>query len=116
MFEGLVQKIAAHPRYGPAVAGAAAQGARLVLNYHSHGSPMDYCVSVCVRALNPLKLFGQEDPLQELAHVRGFGRTQEECLPLCTELGAALQSHYRLAQAPEILLNGGPCPASPLAG
>lgn len=116
MFEGLVQKIAAHARYGPAVAGAAERGAPLILNYHTHGSPLDYCVSVCVREINPLKLFGQDDPLLELAHVRGFGRTAEECVPLCGELGRTLQAHYRLAQAPEIFLNGKPYPASPLPG
>lgn len=114
MFELLVQKIAAHPRYGPAVADAARRGAPLILNYHSHGNPADFCVSVCAREPNPLQLFGQEDPLFELAHIKGFGRSREECVPLCGPLGAALQAHYALAQPPEIYLNGRPYPASSL--
>jgi len=113
MFESLVQKIAAHARYGPAVADAVARKASLVLNYHSHGAPTDFCVSVCARQPVLLQIVGQEEPLLELAHIKSFGRTPEECEPLCAELGTALQAHYRLEQPPAVYFEGRPRPAAP---
>lgn len=114
MLEPLAEKIGAHPRYGPALAEAVAQGAPLILNYHTHGAPEDFCVSVCTRAPNPLQILGQGEELIELAHVKSFGRTLEDCVPLCVALGEALAARYRLAQLPGIYLNGRPYPASPL--
>ena len=72
MFEDLVQKIAEHSKYGPAMQGAMAGNAPLVLNYHNHLGESSYCVSICAREHNPVKLLDtSEETLEELAHIRG---------------------------------------------
>ncbi|HEX9795266.1 MAG TPA: hypothetical protein VGC54_14885 [Planctomycetota bacterium] len=116
IFEILLQKIEAHPRYGPGMRRAAGTGGRLALNYHSHGDPASFCVSICAVSANPLKIFGQEDELEELVHVKEFGPGEAECVPLCLGLGGAIQEHYLLADRPEIWLNGKPYPVTDEGG
>ena len=68
MFTDLIQKIADHPRYGPAVQGAVEQGLPLALNCHSHGPESDDCVSICTIVEPVIELIG-ETQLEELAHI-----------------------------------------------
>lgn len=113
MFDQLIERIRAHEKYGPAVREAAAAGAAIILNYHTHGGPTGYCVSICRRKLGGLPVLGQPEPLEELAHIRGVGRTEQECVPLMTLFGERLQAHYRLPAPPAIYLNGRPSPPPP---
>ncbi len=111
--EDLPRAIAEHPRFGPQVAEAVRLGRRLILNYHHHGDPTTWCVAVCVSgADSPLRIFGQEEVLEELAHIRGFGRDEAEGLDRCLDLGRALQEFHGLEELPELYLQGRPWPAS----
>lgn len=113
-FEEITQKIEAHPRYGPAMRQAVAEKADLVLNYHNHGptGPEGYCVSICKRGVDdsPMGLMGLNENLEELVHIKGFGRDEGDCIPLSAALGRALKSYYLLRDEPEIYLNGKPFP------
>ncbi|KAA3611785.1 MAG: hypothetical protein DWQ01_06790 [Planctomycetota bacterium] len=112
--EDIIQKIEGHARYGPALRQALESGGTLVLNYHSHGpvGPEGYCVSICERRQgdSPRQLMGLEVGLEELVHIRGFGRSQDDCLPQCAALGDLLARHYQLDQPPEIFFQGKPYP------
>ena len=113
MFDALVQKIAEHSKYGPAMQGAMAGNAPLVLNYHNHLGESSYCVSICAREHNPVKLLDTgEETLEELAHIQGFGKGEADCLPLTKAFSEALCKHYKIERPPDIYLNGKPLPAS----
>lgn len=114
MFEPLIRMIEEHPRYGPAMAQAASRGLPLVLNYHTHSGEDAYCVSICTKMGHPVAFFESKDGLlEELVHVREFGKSEADCVPLTSTLSAELQAHYGQEQAPEIYLNGKPLPQTP---
>jgi len=106
-FSSLAEQVAQHANYGPAVQGAIAAGLPLVLNYHTHSAESDYCVSICALIESPIKLLGK-DELQELAHIRGFGATEEECIPRSRAFGVALRDRLALEGEFVIYLNGEP--------
>lgn len=111
-FDLVCDKIAAHPSYGPKVEEAVRGGRQLVLNYHTHGPDQAYCVSVCVRN-ESLAGLGIDAPLEELAHVRGIGKSREECAPRMEAFAARLAARHRLAKAPVVFLDGEPFVANP---
>jgi hypothetical protein len=113
VFDELISRIETHDKYGPAMREAAAAGAAIILNYHTHGGPTGYCVSLCRRKSGGLPVLGQPEPLEELAHIRGVGRTEQECRPLMTLFGDRLRAHYGLSAPPLIYLNGKPVPPQP---
>lgn len=109
MFAELVQRIADHPRYGPAVEGAVARGDHIVLDYHTHGPDHGYCISIC--SLQPTLIPGFGTPeTEELAHVRGFGQSEDQCVPLTTGLADALRERYGVGteNGLSVYLNGKP--------
>jgi len=106
-FDGLAEQVAQHENYGPAVQAAIAAGTPLVLNYHTHAPDSDYCVSICTLIESPIKLLGT-DELQELAHIRGFGATEEECIPRSTAFASALRDRLSIDSEFAIYLNGEP--------
>ncbi len=108
MFEGLIQQIEAHASYGPAMKQAASQQACLILNYHTHGPGTGYCVSICSQQSGLLPVLGQSLPVEELVHVKGIGKTEDQCLSLMAPLSNALVAHYGLEHSPTIHLNGKP--------
>jgi hypothetical protein len=113
-FDLVLEKIAQHPSYAAAVRGAAADGRRLVLNYHTHGPGQGYCASVCARNEGLPDLGGVlrlGDELEELAHIRGVGREEAECRPMMEAFGALLRQRFRLDHAPAIWLDGRPLEA-----
>ena len=112
MFETLIEKIEAHPTYGPAIQQAATEQWSLVLDYHNHGDPSAWCVAICTKQDNLIPLLGGPEKLQELAHIRGLGRAEFECLSLMAPLGEELRAHYTLEQNPVIYLNGAPFESS----
>jgi len=108
MFDGIISQIEAHEKYGPAVREAAGAQSALILNYHTHGGPSGYCVSICRRKPGGLPVFGQAEEVEELAHIRGVGRTAQEGLPLMDAFARELQEHYKLQASPQIRLDGRP--------
>lgn len=110
-FDMVLDRIAEHASYGPAVRSAAADGRRLALNYHTHGPEQGYCASVCALDGATLDLGGLlrlGGDLVELAHIRGVGKSEEECGMRMAVFASLLRARYRLAQDPEIYLDGQP--------
>lgn len=113
MFESLIQRIQGHPKYKSAMDAAVAAKRPLVLNYHTHSAEEDYCVSICAKLDQPIQLLEtSEGSLEELVHVRGFGKTEDECLPLTSALSVELCEHYGIDRPLTIYLNGKPLPGA----
>jgi hypothetical protein len=106
MFERMIELIEAHATYGPAMKDAAAAGAQIILDYHTHGPGTGYCVSIAKK--KGLPMLGQPQPLQELVHIRGVGQDPTQCQALMSALGQELVAHYQLKQTPLIYLNRKP--------
>ncbi len=105
--EGLVQKILIHSKYGPAMEKALAGDDALVLNYHNHRGESSYCVSICAKLQTPVKLPStDQETLEELVHIEGFGKSEADCLPLTKAFSEALCRHYEIEGPLEIYLNG----------
>jgi hypothetical protein len=106
-FDHVCDRIAAHATYSVKVENAARTGAQFLLNYHTHGAGQDYCVSVCVRP-ESLAQVGLPAPQEELAHIRGIGKSREECGSLMEALATRLAVRYGLKQMPLTFLDGVP--------
>lgn len=106
-FDLVCDRIAAHPGYSVKVEKAARAGEQLILNYHTHGPGETYCASVCIRN-ESLPQHGLHAPLEELAHIRGIGKTAEECGPLMEAFAARLAYRYGLKTMPVVFLDGVP--------
>lgn len=106
-FDLVCDKIAAHPSYSVKVEKAARAGEQLILNYHTHGPGQDYCASVCVRN-ETLAQHELPSPLEELAHIRGIGKTGEECGPRMEAFAARLANRYGLKRMAVVFLDGVP--------
>ena len=111
MYERLIQQIEEHATYAPAMRDAVARGAQLILNYHNHAPGQPYCISICVKADSVLPVLGQDVPVDELVHVKGFGQNESQCRELVVPLAEELVAHYGLKERPEIVLNGDPLPS-----
>lgn len=110
-FDMVIDRIDEHERYGPAVRAAASDGRTLALNYHTHGPDQGYCASVCALGGETLDLGGVMRlgaDLEELAHIRGIGRSEGECGPRMAVFASLLRARYRLERVPEIYLDGNP--------
>ena len=112
-FEGLLQKIVHHSKYGPAMEEALANNIPLVLNYHNHRGESSYCVSICAELQSPVKLLDTDQAtLDELVHIEGFGKNEADCLPLSEALSEALCGYYEIEGPLQIYLNGKHLPSS----
>jgi hypothetical protein len=110
-FDAVIERIEAHESYGPALRRAVEQGRHLALNYHTHGPEQGYCASVCALQGETLDLGGLMRlgaDLSELAHIRGVGRSAQECGPRMAVFASLLRARYRLRRDPEIYLDGRP--------
>ena len=108
MFEKMIELIEGHASYGPAMKAAALGQAQLIVNYHTHGEPTGYCVSIAKKKDTSLKILGQAEPLVELVHIKGVGQEESECHSLMSALGRELKEHYQMERFPLIYLNGQP--------
>jgi hypothetical protein len=110
-FDMVLDRIAEHERYGPALRRAVEQDRALALNYHTHGPDQGYCASVCALQGATLDLGGVMrlgGDLEELAHIRGVGKSVEECGTRMAVFASLLRARYRLKREPEIYLDGQP--------
>jgi len=97
--EALVrEQIQVHPKYSSNIKQTVDVGKPFYLDYHSHDSDGKFCVSIRT---------GQ-DKDDELCHIKGFGKNEEECKPLMSMLGNKLKEFYKLDYTPQIFLNGQP--------
>ncbi len=109
MFEKLIEMIEGHPRYAPALKNAVERDLPLVLNYHTHQGVGTWCVSICTRMGFPVPFFeDQESMLEELVHIRSFGREKGDCIRLTSTLADELARHYEMNTKPELWLEGNP--------
>ena len=108
MFEQMIQLIEAHAAYGPAMKKAAEEQAQLVLDYHTHGGPSGYCVSITRKSDAPFSIMRTPGSPTELVHIKGVGEAESQCHPLMSALGRELKEHYQLEHLPVITLNGQP--------
>ena len=108
MFEKMIQLIEQHASYGPAMREAAEGQVQLVLNYHTHGEPTGYCVSVTKKKDSLLMTAKDAEPQAELVHIKGVGKEESQCFSLMSALGRELQEQYQLKHPPLVYLNGKP--------
>ena len=106
-FDGLIEKIEAHPVYALNIRKAVTSEELIVLNYHTHGPGHGFCTSLCTRAKG-LPIAGQAPLLIELAHIKGVGNEERECQTLMSSFGSRLRLHYGLDTNPLIYINGQP--------
>ena len=95
----MIEMIEQHQNYGPAMKAAAADQQQLVLNYHTHGGPSGYCVSICAKEENPLQILGQAETLNELVHITGVSQEEGHIETLMPELAMELLGHYQLEKS-----------------
>ena len=105
-FDGIIEKIVAHPAYSKSISAAVEAKRPLILNYHTHGPGQGYCVSVC-GIPKGLPVLGQKPLLEEWAHIKGIASKEEECEFLMRAFGLRLKAYYELSEMPKIFLNGG---------
>jgi hypothetical protein len=109
MFEKLIEQIEAHPRYAPAMRNAVDRRLPLALNYHTHQGIGTWCVSICTRVGTPVMFMeDQTAMLEELVHIRDFGRERGDCVRLTATLADELARHYGMEEKPELWLEGNP--------
>ncbi len=108
MFEKMIQLIERHASYGPAMREAAEGQVQIVLNYHTHGEPTGYCVSVTKKKDSILTTARDAGPQTELIHIKGVGKEESQCFLLMSAFGRELQAQYQLKHPPLVYLNGKP--------
>ena len=108
MFENMIQLIEQHASYGPAMREVAEGQHQLVLNYHTHGGPTGYCVSIAKKRDSILTTARDSGSSAELVHIKGVGEEESQCIPLMSALGRELQQKYQLNHPPLVYLNGKP--------
>ncbi len=108
LFDALIQRLQTHESYGPAMTECSTKQAQIVLNYHTHGIGHGYCVSIATLEASLIPILGQQPRLKEVAHIRGIGQEETQCVPLMTLLGKKLQQTYHIQKTPAIYLNGHP--------
>ena len=103
----LIQKIEAHDKYGPALRAAAQTQKPIIRDYHTHGPGQDYCLSIKTQK-GGLPVLGQAPQMEELAHIKGLGKTLDEWIPIMGVLGEQMRAFYKLNALPHIFVNGKP--------
>ena len=69
--------------------------------------------SICATLQSPVKLLDtDQETLEELVHIEGFGKSEADCLPLTKAFSEALCTHYKIEGPLEIYLNGKHLPSS----
>ena len=76
------------------------------LNYHTHPDEDSYCVSILSEKIDLLTLTENKQSFIELAHIRGIGKSEEDCIPLMTYFGKKLKEIYIFNKLPDVYLNG----------
>ena len=103
MFEEMIQLIERHASYGSAMREAAEGQVQLVLNYHTHGEPTGYCVSIAKKKDSILMTAKDAGPQAELVHIKGVGKEESQCFPLMSAFGRELQAQYSVEASPACL-------------
>ena len=102
----ILDQVKKHPQYNKSIEDAVSGDLAISLNYHTHPDEDSYCVSILSEKIDLLTLTENQKSFVELAHIRGIGKSEEDCIPLMSYLGKKLKEVYLLKKLPDVYLNG----------
>jgi len=106
VINSILDKVKIHPEYNKSIEDAVSSHLDISLNYHTHPDEDSYCVSILSEKIDLLTLSENKQSFIELAHIRGIGKSEEDCIPLMSYLGKKLKEVYLLKKLPDVYLNG----------
>ena len=106
VINAILDQVKIHPQYNKSIEDAVSSDLEISLNYHTHPDEDPYCVSILSEKIDLLTLTENKKSFVELAHIRGIGKSEEDCIPLMSYLGKKLKEVYLLKKLPDVYLNG----------
>jgi len=106
VINSILDQIKIHPQYNTSIKEAVSSDLDISLNYHTHPNEDSYCVSILSEKIDLLTLTENKQSFVELAHIRGIGNSEEDCIPLMSYLGKKLKEVYILKKLPDVYMNG----------
>ena len=106
VINSILDQVKIHPQYNQSIEDAVSSDLEISLNYHTHPDEDSYCVSILSDKIDLLTLTENKKSFVELAHIRGIGKSEEDCIPLMSYLGKRLKEVYLLKKLPDVYLNG----------
>ena len=105
IINSILDQVKIHPQYNQSIEDAVSSDLDISLNYHTHPDEDSYCVSILSEKIDLLSLSENKQSFVEMAHIRGIGKSEEDCIPLMTYLGKKLKEVYLLTKLPDVYLN-----------
>ena len=106
VINSILDKVKKHPQYNKSIEDAVSADLAISLNYHTHPDEESYCVSILSEKIDLLTLTENKESFVELVHIRGIGKSEEDCIPLMSYLGKKIKEVYLLKKLPDVYLNG----------
>jgi|TARA_B110000438_G_scaffold266568_1_gene280751 hypothetical protein len=106
VINSILDQIKRHTQYNNSITEAVSSNLDISLNYHTHPNEDSYCVSILSEKIDLLTLTENKQSFIELAHIRGIGKSEEDCIPLMTYFGKKLKEIYIFNKLPDVYLNG----------
>ena len=106
VINSILDQVKVHPQYNKSIEDAVSSDLEISLNYHTHPDEVSYCVSILSEKIDLLNLTENKKSFVELAHIRGIGKSEDDCIPLMSYLGKKLKEVYLLKKLPSVYLNG----------
>ena len=106
VINSILDQVKIHPQYNKSIEDAVSSDLEISLNYHTHPDEDPYCVSILSEKIDLLTLTENKKSFVELAHIRGIGKAEEDCIPLMSYLGKKLKEVYLLKKLPDVYLKG----------
>ena len=106
VINSIIDKLKIHPQYNRSIEDAVSSDLDISLNYHTHPDEDSYCVSILSEKIDLVVLSENKQSFVEMAHIRGIGKSEEDCIPLMTYLGKKLKEVYIFKKLPDVYLNG----------
>ena len=106
VINSIIDKLKIHPQYNRSIEDAVSSDLDISLNYHTHPDEDSYCVSILSEKIDLVIFSENKQSFVEMAHIRGIGKSEEDCIPLMTYLGKKLKEVYILKKLPDVYLNG----------
>ena len=106
VINSILDKIKIHPQYNNSIKEAVSSDLDISLNYHTHPDEDSYCVSILSEKIDLFTLTENKQSFVELAHIRGIGKSKEDCIPLMSYFGKKLKEIYIINKLPDVYLSG----------
>ena len=94
VINSILDQVRIHPQYNQSIEDAVSADLEISLNYHTHPDEDHYCVSFLSEKIDLLTLTENKKSFVELAHIRGIGKSEDDCIPLMSYLGKKLKEVY----------------------